>query len=76
MTPVTENELKAHQEKIGGKCVTLDALKANIAKLDAFMDGSAHWDTLSEVDKELMSRQRTFMAHYYDVLMARISRFD
>ena len=32
MTPVTENELKAHQEKIGGKRVTLDALKANIAK--------------------------------------------
>ena len=32
MTPVTENDLKAHQEKIGGKRVTLDALKANIAK--------------------------------------------
>ena len=32
MTPVTENELKAHQEKIGGKRVTLDALKANIVK--------------------------------------------
>ena len=32
MTPVTENELKTHQEKIGGKRVTLDALKANIAK--------------------------------------------
>ena len=32
MTTVTENELKAHQEKIGGKRVTLDALKANIAK--------------------------------------------
>ena len=32
MTPVTENELKAHQEKIGGKRVTLNALKANIAK--------------------------------------------
>ena len=32
MTPVTENKLKAHQEKIGGKRVTLDALKANIAK--------------------------------------------
>ena len=32
MTPVTESELKAHQEKIGGKRVTLDALKANIAK--------------------------------------------
>ena len=32
MTHVTENELKAHQEKIGGKRVTLDALKANIAK--------------------------------------------
>lgn len=167
MTPVTENELKAHQEKIGGKRVTLDALKANIAKeefhvfpgsqltvcvltlqngftvtgesacadpamfnaeigqkiarenaerkiwplmgyalkeemmkevastdfrervkaearqlqqniakLDAFMGGNVHWNTLSEVDQELMSNQRTFMAHYYDVLMARISRFD
>ena len=32
MTPVTETELKAHQEKIGGKRVTLDALKANITK--------------------------------------------
>ena len=32
MTPVTESELKAHQEKIGGKRVTLDALKANIVK--------------------------------------------
>ena len=32
MTHVTENELKAHQEKIGGKRVTLNALKANIAK--------------------------------------------
>ena len=32
MTTVTENELKAHQEKIGGKRVTLDALKANIVK--------------------------------------------
>ena len=32
MTPVTENELKAHQEKIGVKRVTLDALKANIVK--------------------------------------------
>ena len=32
MTPVTENELKTHQEKIGGKRVTLDTLKANIAK--------------------------------------------
>ena len=34
MNSVTENELKAHQEKIGGKRVTLDALKANIAKED------------------------------------------
>ena len=32
MTFVTETELKAHQEKIGGKRVTLDALKANIVK--------------------------------------------
>ena len=32
MTPVTESELKDHQEKIGGKRVTLDALKANITK--------------------------------------------
>ena len=32
MTTVTEAELKAHQEKIGGKRVTLDALKANIVK--------------------------------------------
>ena len=32
MTSVTETELKAHQEKIGGKRVTLDALKANIVK--------------------------------------------
>lgn len=167
MNPVTENELKTHQEKIGGKRVTLDALKANIAKadyylhpdtqlticiltlqngftvtgesacadpamfnaeigqkiarenaerkiwplmgyalkeemmkeiastdfrervkaearqlqqniakLDAFMGGSVHWDTLHPEDQQLMSSQRTFMAHYYDVLMARISRFD
>ena len=34
MTTVTETELKAHQEKIGGKRVTLDALKENIAKED------------------------------------------
>ena len=27
MISVTENDLKAHQEKIGGKRVTLDALK-------------------------------------------------
>ena len=32
MNAVTESELKAHQEKIGGKRVTLDALKANIVK--------------------------------------------
>ena len=32
MAPVTETELKAHQEKIGGKRVTLYSLKANIAK--------------------------------------------
>ena len=32
MTSVTETELKAHQEKIGGKRETLDALKANIVK--------------------------------------------
>ena len=32
MTTVTETELKVHQEKIGGKRVTLDALKANIVK--------------------------------------------
>ena len=32
MPSVTEAELKAHQEKIGGKRVTLDALKANIVK--------------------------------------------
>ena len=32
MTPVTENELKAHQEKIGGKRVTLDALKEEMMK--------------------------------------------
>ena len=32
MTSVTETELNAHQEKIGGKRVTLDALKANIVK--------------------------------------------
>ena len=37
MTPVTENELKAHQEKIGGKRVTLDALKANIVKEDFYV---------------------------------------
>lgn len=167
MNPVTESELKAHQEKIGGKRVTLDALKANIAKedyhvfpgsqltvcvltllngftvtgesacadpamfnaeigrkiarenaerkiwplmgyalkeemmkeiassdfrervkaearqlqqniakLDAFMGGSVHWDTLHPEDQELLKSQRTFMAHYYDVLMARISRLD
>lgn len=167
MNPVTESELKVHQEKIGGKRVTLDALKANIAKedyhvfpgsqltvcvltllngftvtgesacadpamfnaeigrkiarenaerkiwplmgyalkeemmreiassdfrervkaearqlqqniakLDAFMGGSVHWDTLHPEDQELLKSQRTFMAHYYDVLMARISRLD
>ena len=32
MPSVTEAELKAHQEKIGGKRVTLDTLKANIVK--------------------------------------------
>ena len=32
MPTVTETELKAHQEKIGGKRVTLDALKASITK--------------------------------------------
>ena len=32
MSIVTETELKDHQERIGGKRVTLDALKANIAK--------------------------------------------
>lgn len=30
--PVTEKELKDHQKNIGGKRVTLNALKANIAK--------------------------------------------
>ena len=34
MNAVTESELKTHQEKIGGKRVTLDALKANIVKED------------------------------------------
>ena len=32
MNTVTENELKAHQEKIGGKRVTLDALKEEMMK--------------------------------------------
>ena len=32
MNAVTESELKTHQEKIGRKRVTLDALKANIVK--------------------------------------------
>ena len=32
MPTVTENELKAHQEKIGGKRVTLDALKEEMMK--------------------------------------------
>ena len=32
MNAVTESELKAHQEKVGGKRVTLGALKANIVK--------------------------------------------
>lgn len=166
MTPVTESELKAHQEKIGGKRVTLDALKANIAKeefhvfpgsqltvcvltlqngftvtgesacadpamfnaeigqkiarenaeqkiwplmgyalkeemmkevpsgdfrervkaeardlmnkiqkLDAFMGGSVHWDNLPPAEQELLLSQRTFMGHYYGVLMRRINRF-
>ena len=32
MTPVTENELKTHQEKIGGNRVTPDALKGEMMK--------------------------------------------
>lgn len=167
MNSVTENELKAHQEKIGGKRVTLDALKANIikeefhvfpgsqltvcvltlqngftvtgesacadpamfnaeigqkiarenaerkiwplmgyalkeemmkevastdfrervkaearqlqqniAKLDAFMGGNVYWETLNQENQELLSSQRNFMAHYYEVLMERISRFN
>ena len=32
--PVTEDELKTHQKNIGGKRVTLDALKENIEKVD------------------------------------------
>ena len=32
MTSVTETELKAHQEKIGGKHVTLDVLKEEMMK--------------------------------------------
>ena len=32
MNSVTENDLKAHQEKIGGKRVTLDALKGEMMK--------------------------------------------
>ena len=166
MTTVTENELKVHQEKIGGKRVTLDALKANIVKedfhvfpgsqltvcvltlqngftvtgesacadpamfnaeigkkiarenaeqkiwplmgyalkeemmkgvpscdyrdrmkaeardlmdkiqkLDAFIGGSIHWDNLPAGDQELLSKQRTFMRHYYNILMQRINRF-
>ena len=51
-------------------------LQQNIAKLDAFMGGNVYWETLNQEDQELLSSQRTFMAHYYDVLMARISRFD
>ena len=167
MAPVTETELKVHQEKIGGKRVTLDALKANIVKeefhvfpdsqltvcvltlqngftvtgesacadpamfnaeiwqkiarenaerkiwplmgyalkeemmkevpsgdfrervkqeanelldkitkLSAFMGDSVHWGNLPPTEQELLSSQLTFMGHYYDVLMARISRFD
>ena len=167
MNADTESELKAHQEKIGGKRVTLDALKANIAKedfhvfpgsqltvcvltlqngftvtgesacadpamfnaeigqkiarenaerkiwplmgyalkeemmkevpsgdyrdrvkqeanelldkitkLSAFMGGNVHWDNLLPIEQELLSSQRAFMGHYYDVLMARISWFD
>lgn len=34
---VTEDELKAHAEKIGGRRVTLDALKENIAKVDHYI---------------------------------------
>ena len=34
MSTVTEDELKAHQKNKGGKRVTLDALKENIAKED------------------------------------------
>ena len=47
-----------------------------ITKLDAFMGGSVHWDNLPPIEQELLSSQRTFMGHYYDVLMARISHFD
>ena len=47
-----------------------------ITKLSAFMGGSVHWDNLPPIEQELLSSQRTFMGHYYDVLMARISRFD
>ena len=32
MTSVTETELKTHQDKIGGKRVTLDALKEEMMK--------------------------------------------
>ena len=39
-------------------------------------NGSAHWDNLPPIEQELLSSQRTFMGHYYDVLMARISHFD
>ena len=43
MPPVTETELKAHQEKISGKRVTLDALKANIVKEEYHVfPGSQH----------------------------------
>ena len=38
MTPVTENELKALQEKIDGKRVTLDALKEEMLREIASTD--------------------------------------
>ena len=61
MTPVTENELKAHQEKIG--------------KLDAFINGSVQFDRLSVAEQNDLREQHVAMTEYYGVLMRRINRF-
>lgn len=83
MIPVTENELKEEMMEEVPSGDFRDRVKAEaqelldkITKLSAFMGGSVHWDNLPPIEQELLSSQRTFMGHYYDVLMARISHFD
>lgn len=65
MDAVTESELKAEARDLMSK----------IQKLDTFIGGSIHWDTLPAGDQELLSKQRTFMWHYYNILIQRINRF-